>query len=216
VSVRGPERSGQPKAEGEPQRPLWKKPSFWIITFVVLGVIGSFGDEERPATNAPSITQDETGTADASEETENSEPSQPASPKTELTALMEQAFSGTTNMDKIKLRDVDVIKQIGGGWGVFVEFNADDNLTSGLIKAGIEADMQESYESLYTSDHKVKQASMGAFYPLIDRYGNEEQGLIYKTVLRRKVAEKINWANAHFLQWDSLWDVTFQNVEFSK
>lgn len=92
-----------------------------------------------------------------------------------------------------KLRSVDVVSQIDGWWGVFVEFNSDDNLTPNLMKQGIEKQMSDIYIALYTSGIDVRTASAAGYLQPTDKYGNTNDGMVYKSLLGKDVSGKVNW-----------------------
>lgn len=135
-----------------------------------------------------------------------------------LSALVQETFKGTSNTKKERLRKVDIVKQVGGGWGVFIEYNASENLTTNMTKKGIESDMSKAYIALYTADLNVKQATVAAYFPLRDQYGNNEDGIVYKTTLTSEVADKINWQAENItLQAriiPGLWKTSILNVSF--
>lgn len=113
----------------------------------------------------------------------------------QLKTLVANVLNGTTNMShENRLKSVDVVKQIDGGWGVFVEFNADDNLSANFTKRGIEKQMSDVYTSLYTSDKDVRTASAAAYLSLTDKYGNTSDQMVYKSILDKAVAGKVNWS----------------------
>lgn len=135
-----------------------------------------------------------------------------------LRALVQDTFKGTNNMKKERLRKVDIVKQVEDGWGVFIEYNASENITTNLTKKGIETDMSKAYIALYTANLNVKQATVAAYFPLEDQYGNNEDGVVYKTALTNEVADKINWQTPQVtLQAriiPGLWKTTLLNVSF--
>lgn len=113
------------------------------------------------------------------------------------------------------IRGVDVVPQQQGGYGVFVEFNAAQSSSASVIKQGIEYGMADVYTALYTSGLDVRTASVVAYLPLTDKYGNTSDGMVYKTILDKAVASKVNWsASKDTLEWKvlpSLWDTTILN-----
>lgn len=132
--------------------------------------------------------------------------------------LIADQLKGTNNLNKPYLRNIDVVQQVHGGWGVFVEYNADDNLWNGLIKAGIEKRMSEIYIALYTSIYDIRAASVSAYFPLIDKYGKQSDGVMYKSMLSKNEADKINWAaDSAFLKLDILptvWTTSILHPDF--
>lgn len=119
----------------------------------------------------------------------------PASPEDALRDLVGDVLAGSTNTGKERLREVEVVPQVDGGYGVFVVFNADDNLTTDLQKGGIELMMCDVYTALYSSSkHDVRQASVTAYFSLVDKYGQTSDGVVYKSMLDRSTADRVNWS----------------------
>ena len=119
----------------------------------------------------------------------------PASPEGALRGVVERVLAGRTNTDRERLRKVEVVPQVDGGYGVFVVFNADDNLTTDLQKGGIELIMCDVYTALYSSSkHDVRQASVTAYSSLVDKYGQTSDGVVYKSMLDRSTADRVNWS----------------------
>jgi len=133
-----------------------------------------------------------------------------------LKAIVANVLQGTTNMsNESRLRHVDVVPQVEGGWGVFVEFNANDNLTTNLTKQGIEMDMSDIYTALYTSGLDVRSASAAGYLSLADKYGNTSDVMVFKSILKSDVASKVNWhsdkATLELQILPGLWTTTILN-----
>lgn len=132
--------------------------------------------------------------------------------------LVEQQLKGDNNLDRPYLRNVSLTKQVDGGWGVFIDFNASDNLSKNLRKTGIESDMSELYIALYTSDYNVTSVVISAYFPLVDKYGKETEGIVYKTYLDKAEADKVNWeADSSTLKLQilpSVWTTSILHTEF--
>jgi len=140
-----------------------------------------------------------------------------AGPASEFKSVVSRTLEGDNNMDKPLLRKVDVVEQIDGGYGVFVEMNANDNLTSGMIRGGIEQDMSKVYMALYQSGLDVRTATVAAYFPMTDQYGAESEAVIYKSMLDKSEADKVNWeADDSLLRTDILpgiWQTTLLHPE---
>jgi hypothetical protein len=139
-------------------------------------------------------------------------------PKEKVETVISDKLSGKNNLSKTKLIKVNVVNQIDGGLGAFIEFNADDNLTTNLRKMGIESDMSEIYQILYDGDLNVTAASISAYFPLADKYGNETSEVVYKSILDKTEADKINWsADSATLKLEivpSIWTTSILHPEF--
>jgi|JI10StandDraft_1071094.scaffolds.fasta_scaffold54536_6 hypothetical protein len=136
----------------------------------------------------------------------------------QLRQIVENALSGKNNLDKDYIRNIDITAQADGGWGVFVEYNADDNVSASARKKSIELKMSDVYIALYTSSKDVRNASVAAYFPLTDSYGNESEGIVYKTVLGNSEADRINFkSNDSTLRAKTLpntWETTALNQDF--
>jgi len=107
--------------------------------------------------------------------------------------IIRNVLKGQNNMGSEYIREIKFVEQITGGLGVFIEYNADDNLTMNLRKRSIEGNMADIYSALYKSEYDIDTVSIMAYFPLVDKYGNEDYGVVYKTYLDKAEAEKINW-----------------------
>jgi hypothetical protein len=134
--------------------------------------------------------------------------------KTQIGAMIKEDNGDVT------FRKIDVVTQIDKTIGVFVEFNASDNFSKGMIKGGIEITMYRIYKLLYTSPDfgdVVGQATVAAYFSMMDKYGNESEDVVYKTGLEKKTADKINWKNIDLpQQLAELWDVYLISPELSQ
>jgi len=74
------------------------------------------------------------------------------------------------------------------------------------------------YIALYTSGKDVQTATVAAYFPLVDRYGNESEGVVLKTSLSKMEAGKVNWdADNTMLQRSiipDVWTTTLVHPEF--
>lgn len=112
-----------------------------------------------------------------------------------------------------ELRLVYVVSQAGEGWGVYVEFDASDSLTMGWIRSGIEGDMADAYDALFNSPYDVRQASMAAYSPTTDKYGNSSETVVYKTLLESGTARRVNWAESWAVDWPRVWTTSMMHPE---
>lgn len=109
-----------------------------------------------------------------------------------IRSLVEKELEGKNNLKKEYKRKVEISEQ-GGGYTVAVDFNASDNLSSKMRKTGMEGKMSEIYISLFTSDENIASVEISAYFPLVDKYGNESEGLVYQSELTKEEAGKVNW-----------------------
>lgn len=227
----GPEQPAATQgALSAPQGPWWQR--WWILVpaalmvVFILAAIGSavseLGDEGDDAELEPVADaqggDDEPGAGEATDEPEPQETDEleELSEDEQLAALITDHFAGENNRDLPYLRDVSVVEQVDGGWGVFVEIHAQDNMTTNMIRRGIERDMVETYEALYTSGVDVRAATVTAYFPLVDQYGQSSEEAVYKTILDIDEAERVNWDNPHAVDWDQVWTVSLLHQAFEE
>lgn len=110
-----------------------------------------------------------------------------------INIILKDVLAEKTNMGVDKLMKVEVDESQDGS-SVTVNFFANDNLTTNLQKVGIESDMSQVYISLYNlSELDIKSVTVSAYFNLIDKYGNTNPGVIYKSSLDKAEADKVNW-----------------------
>lgn len=163
----------------------------WLnVTVAVVGLFGMIGVAGQDVEKRTPAGTDNSAPVQARQDA----PPTPISEEDQLKQIVADQLKGNNNMSKASLRSVNVVQQVDGGWGVFTEFNADDNLTMNMRRGGIESDMGEIYIALYTSGKDVRTASVAAYFPLVDKYGNGSDGMVYKTTLNKAEADKVNWS----------------------
>lgn len=196
-------------------KPNDKKQQNAVAIFVLLAVIlftwwymFSSGSPSTPAAPAASATTPVAVTANMSD-----------ADKLKALATNAIADSNKTLGNDATVRGVDVVPQEQGGYGVFVEFDAMQSTSASVMKQGIEYAMADVYDALYTSSLDVRTASVAAYLPLTDKYGNTSAGMVYKTMLDKATASKVNWsASTDTLYWQvlpGLWTTTILNPSLS-
>lgn len=99
------------------------------------------------------------------------------------------------------VKKIKKIKQVAGadegGYLVQIEYRANENLTAGLTKIGIISDVMDFTRKLYSNPSclEAKIYMLMPYLILVDKYGNKSEEQVGKLVLRRAIANKINWQN---------------------
>lgn len=183
----------------------------FVVFFIGFGMTT---DTKTASTSNEPTTQAQTVSSEPT-----SAPQAPVlSEQDQVKVLVTEQLKGTNNMKRDNLKKVEVSEGEGGGWNVTVEFNANDNLSTNLRKKGIEKKMSEIYTALYQSGKDIRTASVTAYFPLADQYGNESDGAVYKSTLDKAEADKVNWqADRSTLQLSILpqvWTTVMLHPEF--
>lgn len=96
--------------------------------------------------------------------------------------------------DSKTIKDVQVTKQVNGGYGILVIINAGENLSNDLIKKGIWLDMATIFTALYKEQMDVNEAAIVANMDQVDKYGKTSNQVVMKTSLAKEEAQKVNWS----------------------
>src|SRR5581483_2595103 len=105
-----------------------------------------------------------------------------------LTAVLK----GNTNVSKLpRLKAFEWRPDSGT---VYLDLNANDNLTTGLTRDGIKTDMSDSYIALFHgTGPTVQMAQITAWMVLTDKFGTSRNVAVVATKLDKATADRINW-----------------------
>lgn len=156
--------------------------------------------------------------AKSNQQNQSASPSKTLSEEDQIKQLVSKQLEGANDVKKNYTRKIEVVEQIDGGWGVFTEYNADDKGDIKLRKEGIQIKMSDIYKAIYTSGKDIRTASVTAYYPTVDKYGKASDSVVYKTMLEKGEADKVNWnADKYYLETEILprvWETILINIEF--
>ncbi|SFM99406.1 hypothetical protein SAMN05428949_1618 [Chitinophaga sp. YR627] len=129
--------------------------------------------------------------------TETAAPAKPQeaeqSPEEKIKTVIREELKGENNNDKPYLRDINVAMENQAA-AVTINFNANDNLTTNMIRSGIKSKMSDLYLKLYKSNLPIKSVSVCAYMPMSDKYGNQSDDIVYTSILESEEAAKVNWS----------------------
>ncbi len=97
------------------------------------------------------------------------------------------------------------------GWTVDIEINIDGSRTV------MNQEIADLYISLYSHRTDLIMVGIKAYEPVIDKYGNPSDGLVYSTFLKAADAYKVNWSldttGLEFGVLPDLWEVNYDNAK---
>ena len=129
-----------------------------------------------------------------------------------IKAAVSKDLGGKNDVGGKYYRNIDIEPQVNGGYGVFVDYNADETGSNSSEKTLYTEKAEQLYKTIYAqTGQDVRTASVSAWFAGTDKYGNNSDKLVYKTILDKPVADKVNWkADDTTLQIDlpGLWSVT--------
>lgn len=138
--------------------------------------------------------------------------------KAKMLEILSAQFTGKTKEGRPRLQfgpDSRDLRQ-GGIWMV-LEFNGDELETVPLKKAALDRRMRDAYEALYTAGcedlAQVDLASYQAALVKVSMMGETipRPSIVFKTRLKRDVADTIVWADKESLDFDEIWDTLLLN-----
>ena len=178
----------------------------FVVFFIIAGV-----------TTPPETTV--APTAQTNTPVKNKTAPTPLSEQDQIKQIISNELKGNNNRSEPYLRNTNVSQQADGTWNVAVEYNADDNLTKNMIKEGMETTMSKIYEDLYRNNsHNIGLATVSAFFPMTDKYGNTQDDIVYTSQLASDEAQKVNWSeDSAWLELKILpgvWDTIFLSPSF--
>ncbi|HEX6426343.1 MAG TPA: hypothetical protein VF008_01605 [Niastella sp.] len=117
---------------------------------------------------------------------------QALTPEGKIKDIIQKELTGNNNNDKPYLRDIDLVMENNKAF-VIINYNASENLTTNLTLVSMRSKMSDLYLKLYKSGLPIGSVSVCAYMPLIDKYGNESDDIVYTTRLANEEASKVNW-----------------------
>jgi hypothetical protein len=138
--------------------------------------------------------------------------------KAKMLDILTSQFTGETDEGRPRLQfGPDSRDHRQGGIWMVAEFNGDELESVALKKAALDRWMRDAYEALYTAgcedlaqvdlasyqDALVKVSMMGETIP--------RPSIVFKTRLRRDVADTVAWAEKESLDFDEIWDTLLLN-----
>lgn len=115
----------------------------------------------------------------------------------------EQAASQESTQDKIMAsiqktlgkdyRSVEIIETVNNGYTIMVTYSLLENLTSKMTLSGNYAIVAKTIKALIDAGYQIDQAVFSGYTNVIDKYGNESDGLAFRYKLTVDEMSKINW-----------------------
>ena len=137
----------------------------------------------------PAESSDSTDSADNSSDTTETQ-----EPDSTTEATIENAVDSAIEAAHAEKERVTINDDLGTGSGkiVLIYLKAHDNLTNNMIKTGMLTEARDIMQALQPRED-VSEITMFWSFPLIDAYGNTEDGTIYKININKSTLDKINF-----------------------
>lgn len=138
-------------------------------------------------TNTPNVT---TVPASTTETAKNNSPAQ-LSAEEYLTQTINKVTGSKSNRNNLpRIRKVWSENNL---W--FVQLNADDNLTTKMIRGGILSNSKDVFKRIFKERNDITGLTLQWVFPLQDLKGNSQDALIATITMSKANAATINWDN---------------------
>ena len=124
--------------------------------------------------------------------------------------IVEKELSKETNMKTPKLREASSSNGI-----VTVALNADDNFTNNMIITGMTSDAYKVLKAVSTRDD-IKQIAVTEWMPLQDKYGKEQDVMVYSVSMKKENLSRVVWGNVTSSDVQKFADNYFVHPVFKK
>ncbi len=143
--------------------------------------------------------------------------------KAKLVEIAQAVFPGENNDERPRLQfEPDARDHRRGGIWLVAEFNGDEFETITEKKTALDIQMRVAYEAFFTSGcDELNWVDLTAIVKTLTNPG--EYGkvanfpiVVFKTRLKKEVAETVDWSNAETLDFNEIWDNLLLNPSWAK
>lgn len=185
-----------------------------LIVFIIIGIIGSGSSNESESPVSAKSEQKkeeviEEDIDDIEEEVVDKEP-EPQEPIDIARGIVLDVL-GEDALENIEVNDYPE----NGYKIVLLTLNGSDNITQNLIYKGMLMDSSDLAEGFKNSGLEIHDIMMSWQFPLIDTYGNEEDGEVLRINLSGESLNQINFDNFLFENLPSIADNYWEHPSFS-
>ncbi len=138
--------------------------------------------------------------------------------KSKMLDILTAQFSGMTTEERPRVQfGPDSRDHRQGGIWMVLEFNGDELETVALKKAALDSEMRDAYEALFTAGcEDLAQADLASYQNALVKVSMMGEtiprpSIVYKTRLKRDIADSVVWADKESLDFDEIWDVLLLN-----
>jgi hypothetical protein len=138
--------------------------------------------------------------------------------KTKMLDILIAQFPGKTQKGRPRVQfGPDSRDHRQGGIWMVLEFNGDELETVTLKKAALNRQMRDAYEALFTAGcEDLAQADLASYQNALVKVSMMGEtiprpSIVFKTRLKRDIADSVVWADKESLDFDEIWDVLLLN-----
>lgn len=188
------------------EKAIWTKWWFWVVAVFVVIIIGSMdGGEKKETSPEQQLPEEQTqlrGDSQSQQQEQKEFAEEPSitakTPKEIIEEKFIQILGEKANMREKRIKQINIYTYdyINDYQNVDIEYMADENFTSEMIKQGMWIDAMEVLEELPSVlSTQVMKLTLNPHLTLIDQYGGESIEKVMTIRITREIWEKINWNN---------------------
>ncbi|MFC3883734.1 hypothetical protein ACFOU2_09575 [Bacillus songklensis] len=174
-----------------------------IIGFVIFGVAS---EPSKETAGQPKEEKQEAQPV-AAQPKEVQKEEKPKALEEIVTSIIDKEVGKKTNMKAKRIINLEINDHIGtqqeGDKIVVATLHADESLTENLTRESILIKTKGLMEPLF-KNKDIAEVTLIWQLPLVDQYGNEKVGTVVKVGLDRVTANKINWKNFDFNNFEGI------------
>ena len=194
------------------KKPIYKR--WWFIAIVVMFAIGIIGNI---ATGWEGLEDEPKKVTTSSEKpvAKKDEPKKELTIEDQVSKIITDNIGDKTNMKKDRIVESKVFDLGDGTRNIILTLNASENLSNKMTRQKMWMDSVEILEPLDALEN-IENISIEWLLPLVDQYGNQEDGRIMMFDMPREVRDKINWENFNNENIPSVSEGYFEHPALSK
>ncbi len=132
--------------------------------------------------------------------------------KERLVAIVNRVFAGDTPDGLPRLAiEPDARDHRQGGIQLMIEINGDELEDIPKRKAGLDRQMRDAYEAVFTAGYDLTEVTISARMRAIDGRVGPTQAVVYRTRLGKDAVAGIDWTRRDTIDFNEIWDILVLN-----
>lgn len=173
------------------KKPIYKR--WWfilIVLFLAIGIIGNIATGWEGLEDEP----EKVTTSSEKPAAKKEEPRKELTIEEQVNKIITDNIDDKNNMKKDRIVESKVVDLADGNRNIILTLNASENLSNKMTRQKMWIDSVKILEPLDALEN-IENISIEWLFPLVDQYGNEEDGRVMMFDMPKEVRDKINWKN---------------------
>lgn len=136
-------------------------------------------------------------------------------PTEEIQKIITDKLGKKSNTDKERIISIDDLSESEDSLYYVISLNADDVLTTNMIRSGMLMDSKKILEPISKIEN-LKKVVLQWYFPMVDEYGNESDSQVMIINIEREALDKINWDNFDYENFRNVATTYFEHPALKK